>query len=515
MIEEPASSVPSEAEGTAAVCSENQTLPNEMIYGSFVLGDIELAINARELQEVVNLPDDLSAVPLAPDYFIGVFSLRESIVPVINMRALLKKSQSKSVEADRRDCIAIIRVGNSRMGLLFDCTSEVLRINRDQVELFSYGEDEPETSRPVQGIISLGQGERLVQVLDPLSLLKLPGVPLSQKQTKVAGITARVHKSRRRCITFGAGGNRYGFRIDAVSEIIPMPEIQPSGLQSETCIGRIELRGTILPVLDFGRLLNGPSSSCEGEGSRIIIARVNQQSIGFRVNNVEGIIEYASDELQPLPEFEDMSKVFLAGCIVEDNATDICLIDHEKLYATPEVTVPAETGNFNESSAAALTSNSGTETCLLVSLGFEFLLPVEAISEIIDCPDSVSPISGAPDYVEGIFNLRKKVVTVVDMRALYDLHGKLADLEPKLLVAELGNGLVGLRVDGVRDIVKVRSEQRHLAPGKLLSGWSEACQADISEVFMQESAVLPLLPLKSALQRISRNGIADIPDVAA
>jgi len=134
---------------------------HEMVYGAFLLGDIELAINAHELQEVVNLPDEMDKVPLSPDYLMGVFSLRESIVPVINMRVLLKQPDSPETDDARRDCIAIIRVGSNRMGLLFDRTSEVLRIGRDNIELFAYPDGDVDSRGPVQGVISLDEGSRL------------------------------------------------------------------------------------------------------------------------------------------------------------------------------------------------------------------------------------------------------------------------------------------------------------------------------------------------------------------
>ncbi len=491
-------------------------ISNEAIYGSFLLGNTELAINAHELQEVVNLPDEMEKVPLAPDYLMGVFSLRESIVPVINMRALLQQPELESVDDEAaKDCIAIIRVGDNRMGLLFDRTSEVLRVGRETIDQFSYTEGAQAQRGPVQGVISLDQGQRLVQVLEPLVLLGLPGVPLSGSESGDSTAVRKPPRARRRCITFGSGGNRYGFRIDAVSEIIPMREIGPTGLVSETCMGRIELRGTVMPILNFARLLDGVCEEKSTDQSRIIIARVGNQPVGFKVDYVEGIIEYADDELQSLLQFSGSSKVLLAGCIVEEDATDICLIDHEKLYAIPEVLAPAEASNFSDEFAEARRQNSRTVTSLVVSLGFEFVLPVSDISEIIDCPEVVSPISGAPDYIEGIFNLRKKVVTVVDMRALYGIGKCTNDLDPKLLIADCDGSLIGLRVDGVKDIVKISKDQLHDTPSSLMRGWSTACHEDIKQVWMEDTGVLPLLPLEMAMRRVSSAPVGSVEVIAA
>jgi purine-binding chemotaxis protein CheW len=482
---------------------------NEVIYGSFCLGKLELAINARELQEVVKLPDDLVEVPLAPDYFIGVFSLRQSIVPVIDMRALLQQPDDRIQEDVNQDCVAIIRVGTNRLGLLFDRTSEVLRINHEQIGTFEYAKNEIESKGPIQGVITLAEGTRLIQVIDPLALMNLPDVPLSADETADEPSVQHTLQTRRRCITFTSSGNRYAFRIDAVSEIIPMEAPQPTGLGSKLCIGQIELRGTKLPVLDFSTLLGGTAAEKSTDQNRIVIVRIDTQPVGFRVDQVEGITEYYDDELQSLPDFGEASSVVLAGCIVVNNTADISVIDHDKLFSMPEVTTPAtailESNQYAHTEEQVAVRNEGGifTTYLVVNLGFDFVLPVAEIAEIIDCPSSISSIPGAPEYIDGIFNLREKVVTVVSMRRIYNVTSKPRDLQPKLLIVEHDDRLIGLRVDGVKDIVKIRAGNLTETPTALLRNWSQACKEDIRETLMDDSRVLPLLPLSRVLYRIS------------
>lgn len=60
----------------------------ENTYGSFFLGDIELAINVKAIQEVVNYPDTITLMPLSPHFLVGVFNLRGLIVPIVNLKKI-------------------------------------------------------------------------------------------------------------------------------------------------------------------------------------------------------------------------------------------------------------------------------------------------------------------------------------------------------------------------------------------------------------------------------------------
>ncbi len=481
---------------------------NEAIYGSFCLGNLELAVSAHELQDVVNFPEEIVEVPLAPEYFTGMFSLRQSIIPVINMRALLNYRGQSEEDNVSRDCVAIIRVGQNRLGLQFDRTSEVLRIDPNQVSLFDYAGGEVTSNGPIQGVISLDEGQRLVQVLNPQSLINLPQIPLSSDP--LADDAALVHHTpmcRRRCITFRSGDDRFGIEIGAVSEIIPMQQLTPIGtLFTRQCLGQIELRGTQLPVLDFAQLLGREAAVPDEDLSRIVLVKIDGQPLGLLVDSVDGIVEFFDDDMQSLPAFGGASNVILSGCII-DSVSDISVLNHDMLFAMPEVVAPAtaihDSNNYARNAKNSAGKKGAITTYLVVNLGFDFVLPVAEVSEIIDCPETVNAIPGAPEFIDGMFNLREKVITVVSMRNLYGVGGSQSDMEPKLLIVERDEWLIGLRVDGVKDIVKIRSDNEYDTPRAMLDDWSQACNEDISKNLIENNRVLPLLPLSRILERVS------------
>ena len=220
----------------------------------------------------------------------------------------------------------------------------------------------------------------------------------------------------------------------------------------------------------------------------------------------QGIVEYVDEQLQPLPDFGETSNVILSGCLI-DSTADISVINHDMLFAMPEVVAPAtaihDANNYARKEERVAARKGALTTDLVVNRGFDFVLPVAEVSEIIDCPDTVNAIPGAPDYIDGMFNLRQKVIPVVNMRALYSVTGRAGDTVPKLLIVERDEWLIGLRVDGVKDIVKIRADCEYDTPTAMLDNWSDACNEDITRNLVSDNRVLPLLPIAKILDRVS------------
>ena len=59
------------------------------VYASFLLGKEEFALDVRHVQEVVKLPTHIVAMPLAPDFCLGIFNLRGIIIPLLSTDRLL------------------------------------------------------------------------------------------------------------------------------------------------------------------------------------------------------------------------------------------------------------------------------------------------------------------------------------------------------------------------------------------------------------------------------------------
>ena len=67
----------------------------------------------------------------------------------------------------------------------------------------------------------------------------------------------------------------------------------------------------------------------------------------------------------------------------------------------------------------------------------------------------VTKVPNAPHYVEGVVNLRGKIIPVVDIRSRLQLTKKEHDKNTRIIVVELDKSTVGFVVDEVREVLRI------------------------------------------------------------
>jgi purine-binding chemotaxis protein CheW len=83
-----------------------------------------------------------------------------------------------------------------------------------------------------------------------------------------------------------------------------------------------------------------------------------------------------------------------------------------------------------------------------------FGVSIEEVHEIVRVPE-ITAVPDAPPFLEGMINLRGKIVPVIDLRRRLRLEGAARDKHTRVLVAEDGGRLVGLLVDAVSEVLRV------------------------------------------------------------
>ncbi|HEX9983448.1 MAG TPA: chemotaxis protein CheW [Thermoanaerobaculia bacterium] len=97
-----------------------------------------------------------------------------------------------------------------------------------------------------------------------------------------------------------------------------------------------------------------------------------------------------------------------------------------------------------------------------------FVMDIMAVRQIIPYGGATS-VPTAPDFVEGIIVLRNEVIPIVDLRdRLFPRVTERAE-RPFVLIAHTSAGIIGLKVDEVRRIVTVSTDE-FLPPPPLVRG---------------------------------------------
>jgi purine-binding chemotaxis protein CheW len=94
----------------------------------------------------------------------------------------------------------------------------------------------------------------------------------------------------------------------------------------------------------------------------------------------------------------------------------------------------------------------------------EYGLPIAAVDEVTRPPSRITKLPKAPEFLDGVINLRGHVVPVVDLRRRF----KVSSVEPKpaqrILVLAIGAGKTGFMVDSVSEVLKVPVDAIRAAP---------------------------------------------------
>jgi purine-binding chemotaxis protein CheW len=149
-------------------------------------------------------------------------------------------------------------------------------------------------------------------------------------------------------------------------------------------------------------------------------------------------------------------------------------------------------------------ANTGDEQQLVVfELGAEFYgVEISRVHEIIRL-QSVTHVPRAPSFVEGVINLRGKVIPVVDLRRRFGLPSGEHTRASRIVVLEIGDQVVGVIVDGVSEVLRVNTATVE-PPSPVVAG--------IDSEYLQGIAKLPerlviLLDLDRVLAREERRAL--------
>jgi purine-binding chemotaxis protein CheW len=102
--------------------------------------------------------------------------------------------------------------------------------------------------------------------------------------------------------------------------------------------------------------------------------------------------------------------------------------------------------------------SGGEERQLVVfQLGAELYgVEIARVHEIIRL-QAVTRVPRAPAFVEGVINLRGKVIPVVDLRRRFGLPSAEHTRASRIVVVEIGDQVVGTIVDGVSEVLRVNT----------------------------------------------------------
>ena len=156
-----------------------------------------------------------------------------------------------------------------------------------------------------------------------------------------------------------------------------------------------------------------------------------------------------------------------------------------------------------ESVMALQNDESMVELIQLVSFNLgqeEYGVAVLKVREIIRVPE-ITRVPNTPSYVEGVINLRGKVIPIMSMRKRFNLGEIERDKRTRIMVMEVDGELMGFIVDAVSEVIRISESEIQPPPAVVASGVDQEC---LSGVVNQAERILVLLDLEKITTRDER-----------
>jgi purine-binding chemotaxis protein CheW len=136
-------------------------------------------------------------------------------------------------------------------------------------------------------------------------------------------------------VTFALDGETYGIDVMQVQEVLPMPEITPVPGAPSWIMGIINLRGTVVTVIDT-RMRLGINPKAADASNRVIVIEANEQIAGIHVDSVAEVANVRDSQIETVPDVGSRESARYIHGVVSRDGMLLILLDSIRLLAQRE-----------------------------------------------------------------------------------------------------------------------------------------------------------------------------------
>jgi len=439
--------------------AEEKTVESENQLVGFKLGGEEFGLDIMKVQEIIKVPE-ITKVPQTPDFVEGVINLRGDVLPVINSR---KRFGLEEVEKEDSTRIMVVNLAGASTGLVVDSVSEVLRLEKEQIE------PPPPVIRGVEsrflrGVGKLNDGEKLIMLLDTEHIFAEEEREQVSQVSDSASAEAKSADEKTemvdeiQLVSFGLAGEEYAVEVMDVQEIIRVPEITKVPSAPSFIEGVINLREKIIPIINLReRFAFGEIKKTDA--TRILIVNVNGLTTGITVDSVSEVLRVPKSTIDPPPPIISGAEAeYIKGVARLDGGKKLLLLlNAENALDSSE---KKELSKLTKTDAKKEEKKKETDLVderQLVSFKVqdeEFGIDIMQVQEIIRMTE-ITQVPKAPYFVKGVLNLRGGVLPIVDLRTRFDLKKIEYTEANRIVVINVKDKTMGIIVDSVSEVLRL------------------------------------------------------------
>ncbi len=137
-------------------------------------------------------------------------------------------------------------------------------------------------------------------------------------------------------VTFSLAEEEYGLDVSLVQELIAYRGYTRIPSVPEFIRGVINLRGTIVPVVDL-RIKLGMEERPADKFTVIVILEVAGRTMGVIVDGVNEVVELSAENIQPTPAFSNAIRADFINGVAQLGESMLILLDIDKVLSAEEL----------------------------------------------------------------------------------------------------------------------------------------------------------------------------------
>lgn len=333
-----------EAELASPAVATSSAVPAQRLV-CFRLGDLEYAVGIEQVREVTEVLE-VVPIPQVPAFIRGIITIRGRVLVLVDLHTLLDVPTVMPAAASRRHVVIEYR------GYIFAIEVDAMAALRwlpTGAELEGAPPGSEDESSYLKGIFI--HGDRPVMLLDVGKVAENPHLrqalgsspnqqirtPFSLGRGVAPDKTTSPTRGERGLVCFLLGTEEYAVPIEKGQEVVvPLPityiPFAPAFLR-----GVVNLRGSILPLLDLRVLLSLRSEPKSTDADRHLVVADERGTVAIEVDAVTRLRRVAPEAIEDVPPSMARDEASFLEGIIPDGERPILLLDWDKIMNHDEI----------------------------------------------------------------------------------------------------------------------------------------------------------------------------------
>lgn len=282
---------------------------------SFLLGEEEFGLEIDKVKEIIRYPEVVK-VPNVPEHIKGIISLRDRLMPIVDLRTRLQAGEEDVTDSTR---VVVVDYNETLMGLTVDRVFEVMRVPVNVIfpppEVL--GSDE---GARINGIARMEDGKRIIMLMDLKDLISSDILRQIGQSDGPGGEEPKENElfgedlDEEQMVVFRLADEQFAVSINQVQEINRLSQITKVPRAPKYVEGVVNLRGDVIPVIDLRKRFDIPARDYN-QFNRIIVSDFDKKKVGIIVDEVLEVLRVSKKSIEQAPEIVQESNIqnFLEG----------------------------------------------------------------------------------------------------------------------------------------------------------------------------------------------------------